>query len=833
MVIARLYRSGFYFFVSFGSVWKINSEVRFLVWVVAISLVSCNPQKGIDYWDVLDSNSIFIYETINTPKTDSVIGPFFRVSATSFVIALQPIGKKEADLLYAYRIPEREYTGLISSALTNKRTQRLTNRVYNGNVIHEIRTLPDNKIVLAFSYLQDIVILCRSPILVENALRIAELPGNTNYRVSNPALFQFASLKSDAGNLYLNFNSLMAFGLIANLNWNSIPLFKEFARSAVLDVKTENEKLSMNGFTLDSIGRTFGLSRFQQQHPVKNDVMRFIPFSTNWVIHYGISDWSKFMLNQDTTKSFFADEVAVCESEESGGSLIFVKVKDTATEMGSYVENYSGYELRALRESEFLKPLNELLPADSVAYMTWLENYMVISGSVSSLKRLIDEIEADDTWGKSLAFQEFLGRGLRESNVSIFFKSIKWNPAPESRWKPVFDSLHLSSIAWGSIQFSALDDHFYTSINLEPTSPGKQDRKVPVVAYQLSNAIARAFPVKNHTNSKSELIVQDSTHQISLFSSENGILWSYVLDGVIYSLTQVDLFKNAKLQYFIVTPTSLYVIDRLGRDVSGFPKRLSFNSRFATVVDYDKSGNYRYLLTTPDQEVFILDKSAKPLPDWSPKRIGSTINYPPEHYRIGGSDYFVFLTEDQSMHLVNRKGNNSTGFPIKLRGKVSGDYFVEVGASLSGSYLYFITSAGQVTKLTLDSKSLTTEDLVRGTNSQFSLIRPYATSQKFYYSRIDTDKIAVFDAMNKLVFERQNPGSYALQPSAIVLAQDRTVFNYYDPEQNLSYLFDQTGTMITKPVESTILPVFGVNVKSRQAFIYSFNGTVVTTTALQ
>lgn len=828
-----MYRSGFYFFVSFESVRKNYSGFRLLVWIAAVSLVSCNPQKEVDYWDVIDSNSTFIYETVNNPQTDSALAPFFRVSATSFIIALQPIGKKETDLLYTYRIPEREYTGLISSVIINKKVQRLTNRVYNGNVINEIRTLPDNKILLAFSYLQDIVILSRSPILVENALRIAELPGNTNFRVSNPALFQFASLKSDAGNLYLNFNSLMAFGLISNPNWNSIPLFKEFARSAVLDVKTENEKLSMNGFTLDSIGRNFGLSCFQQQHPVKNDVMRFIPFSTNWVIHYGISDWSKFKLKQDTTKSFFADEIAVCESEESGGSLIFVKVKETATELGSYVENYSGYELSALRESEFLKPLNELLPADSVAYMTRLENYLVFSRSISSLKALIDEIEADDTWGKSLAFQEFLGRGLRESNVSIFFKNTKWSPAPTDRWKPVLDSMRISSLAWGSIQFSALDDHFYTSVNLEPTSPDKPGSRTPAVAYQLSNAIARAFPVKNHTNSKSELIVQDSTHQISLFSSENGILWSYVLDGVIHSLTQVDLFKNAKLQYLIVTPTSLYVIDRLGRDVSGFPKRLSFNSRFATVVDYDKSRNYRYLLTTPDKEIFILDKSAKPLPDWSPKRIGSTINYPPEHYRIGGSDYFLFLTEDQTIHLVNRKGNNSAGFPIKLRGKVSGEYFVEVGPTLSGSYLYFITNTGQVTKLSLDSKSLTTEDLVRGTNSQFSLIRPFSNSQKFYYSRIDTDKIAVFDAMNKLVFERQNPGSLKLQPSVIVLAQDRAVFNYYDPEQNLSYLFDQTGTMITKPVESTILPVFGVNVKSRQAYIYSFNGTIVTTTALR
>jgi hypothetical protein len=829
-----MYRSGFYFFVSFGSVRKINSEIRLLVWIAAVSLVSCNPQKRVDYWDIIDSNSTFIYETVSTPQADSALAPFFRVSATSFIIALQSIGKKEADLLYAYRIPEREYTGLVSSAVINKKVQRLTNRVYNGNVINEIRTLPDNKIVLAFSYQQDIVILSRSPILVENALRISELPDYTNYRSSNPSLFQFASLKSDAGNLYLNFNSVVTLGLVTNPNLNSIPLFKEFARSAVLDVKTNKEKIAMNGFTVDSIRRNFGLSRFQQQHPVKNDVMRFIPFSTNWVVHYGISDWNKFVLSKDTAKFFFADEVAVCESEESGSSLIFVKVREAGIpEIDTYIESYSGYELSALQEFEFLKPLNQLLPADSVAYVTRLENYLVFSRSISSLKALIDEIEADDTWGKSLAFQEFLGRGLRESNVSIFFKNTKWSPAPTDRWKPVLDSMRISSLAWGSIQFSALDDHFYTSVNLEPTSPDRPGSRTPAVAYQLSNAIARAFPVKNHTNSKSELIVQDSTHQISLFSSENGILWSYVLDGAIHSLTQVDLYKNAKFQYFIVTPTSLYVIDRLGRDVSGFPKRLSFNSRFATVVDYDKSRNYRYLLTTPEKEVFILDKSAKPLADWSPKRIGSTISNPPEHYRIGGSDYFLFLTEDQTIHLVNRKGNNIPGFPIKLRGKVSGEYFVDVGTSLSGSYLYFTSNAGQVTKMSLDSKSLTTEDLVRGTNSQFSLIRPYSTSQTFYYSRIDTDKIAIFDAMNKLIFERQNPGSIKLQPSVIVLAQDRAVFNYYDPEQNLSYLFDQTGTMITKPVESTIMPVFGVNVKSRQAFIYSFNRTIVTTTALR
>jgi hypothetical protein len=66
----------------------------------------------------------------------------------------------------------------------------------------------------------------------------------------------------------------------------------------------------------------------------------------------------------------------------------------------------------------------------------------------------------------------------------------------------------------------------------------------------------------------------------------------------------LDYFKNGKLQYIVTTPSYIYLIDRLGRDVEGFPKKKNLNARFSEVVDYDKSRNYRVAIASGDKDIF-------------------------------------------------------------------------------------------------------------------------------------------------------------------------------------------------------------------------------------
>lgn len=814
---------------------KYGFLITSLYFLIASSFIACED-KEVSYWDAIDQNSVLIFETIHRPVTDKTLLPFFKNSSQAFIISLQGVSKNEFELLYSFPLIEKEYDFLLKDSSFTQSKQRIASRVYNGIEIKEILN-EKNKVNIAFAYSSGVLLLSKSSFLIENSIRILINKGS-GFKSANRNLFQFASIKSDAGNLYVNFSRLSQSTLMSSSLVESIPLLEKFAKSSMLDVKVDDDFLSMNGFTIDSLNQNPSLSVFQNQKAVKFGAARFIPNYSNATIHYGFSDFKKLIHSlrpSDSLMLDISDELAVCETDQKG-FLIIAKLKDQNTlsiDSGSYFESYAGYEIRNLKRDIASQALIGLIPKGSYDYYTVKENYAFFSTDVFSIKSLIDAIESDDTWGKSLTFQRFYEKGLQESNLSVFFRSPTFdNKNVNEKWLPLIDSLKLSSLTWASMQFTSLDNHFYTSVNLEKSkikkeTIGKKNSSVQTSFY-LPNKVARSWRVKSHVSTNDDLILQDSTYRIYLFSANDRTLWEYNLDGMIQGISEIDYFKNNKLQYLIATPTSIYIIDRLGRDVQGFPKKTPANTKFAELVDYDKSKNYRFMIASADGDVYVLDKETNSLDGWNPKKISSRIKSSPKHYRIGGKDYFLITTEEGMVHLFNRRGDYLKDFPLKLK-PFSGDYFLEMGTKLSDTFLYTISMDGIATKRGLDAKMVSQENLVKGNNSKFSLVATQAGKSTFFYFRIDSDKIAVFNKNNQLVFEKQNPGSANLVPSVLSLSEGRTIFCFYDSEQKFSFLYDQLGnSVINRPLESSALPIFGLDSKSKKFFIYSFFEDAVT-----
>lgn len=810
-----------------------------LYFLIASSFIACE-NKEVSYWDAIDQNSILIFETIHRPTIDKALLPFFKNSSPVFIVSLQNVSKNEFELMYSFPLIEKEYELVLRDTTLTQSKQKIVSRVYNGIEIKEILD-EKNKVNMAFAYSNGIFLLSKSSFLVENSIRTLINEGG-GFKQANKNLFQFASIKSDAGNLYVNFSKLSQSTLVNTSLIQSIPLLKQFAKSSMLDVKVDDDFISMNGFTIDSLNQNLSLSVFQNQNAVKFGAARFVPNYSKITIHYGFSDFVKLIHSispSDSLKLNLSDELAVCETDQKS-FLILAKLKDQNAlliDSGTYFESYAGYEIRDIKDDIVSRSLAGLIPKGSYDYYTVKENYAFFSTDVLGIKSLIDAIESDDTWGKSLAFQRFYEKGLQESNLSFFFRSPTFdNKSVNEKWLPLFDSLKLSSLAWASMQFTSLDNHFYTSVNFEKSTKKKEttSRRSSSVqtTFNLPNKIAKGWRVKSHVSTNDDLILQDSTYRIYLFSADDRTLWEYNLDGMIQGLNEIDYFKNNKLQYFITTPTSIYIIDRLGRDVQGFPRKTPTLAKYAELVDYDKSKNYRFLIASVDGDVYVLDKEATSLEGWNPKKISSRIKSAPKHYRIGGRDYFIIVTEEGTVHVFNRRGDYENGFPLKIK-PFSGDYFLEMGTKLANTFIYTVSPEGVATKRGLDAKIGSQENLVKGNNSKFSLVTNQTGKSNFFFFRIDSDKIAVFDKQNQLVFEKQNPGSANLVPSVLGLSEGRTVFCFYDSEQKFSFLYDQLGnSVINRPLESSTLPIFGLDNKNKKFFIYSFYEDAVTATPI-
>lgn len=799
--------------------------------LLSILFVSCNSPQEFSAWDAMDRSSIFIFESKNVPAFPDIKYKFFFKKSDLYLSSIQKSSKDGYDIFYSYLMKRDVYDSIVISQLGLK-DYRISSRLLNGFEIHEIKNR-NNDIQLAFTYLSGIFVLSKSSILIENAIRVFENREERSFK-TNEALFQFPSLKSDQGNVYLNMIGFSEVSFSESPLLKSIPLLNELRNLSVYDIKLNGGYLSLNGF---SVGEKSSLALFQKQKPVTFKIARYIPNYSTGLVHFGISDFHSF---KDVADSSFlstfgvGSEIAFISSENKVNLLALVEFKPGSTGdfdfITAYHEAYSNYQIRSVNGEALKNGFGRIFPNTLFSFSTIKDNYLFLSQSIEEMKSLIDAIENDDTWGKTLDYQKFSENGLQESNVTLIFKEpdlFSKNDGILSDYPGLIDSLGFSNVKWSSMQMSALDNHFYSSVNF---SLGSVSLKPPSLKgsakssfIELSGVVKFGSLVRNHINGFQEILVQDSDLMIYLISLNEGIIWKRKIDEQIQeSLEQIDYFKNGKLQYFFSSKGRLYVIDRLGRDVTGFPRDLSSTARFSKVVDYDKSRNYRFLISSISNEVYLHDRNGNNLNDWGPKKFGAEIVSSPQHFKVGGKDHFIVILADGTVHVFNRKGDRINLFKIKSNELFSGDFYIESGMSYPATYLHYISSDGELVKQNLKGEILPTENLLRGKDSKF-VLRRVDNHDGFYIYRTDTDKIVVFDKQGRIVFEKQNGGSTNLEFQCIEVENSKLLFGFYDIEQKLFQIFDKSGSGLTQtPIESDMMPLIGFAKPKGELVIYSF-----------
>jgi hypothetical protein len=811
---------------------RLLSYLYFLLSVILFS--SCESQNESSAWDVVDSNSLLVFESGKLPSVSDTAIEFYFFKKTNFYLSsIQKLSKDNFDILYSYLLSKGSYDSLLKSK--SLIGQKITNRLFNGVEIYEVKSA-DNKIQLTFAYLHGIFTLSKSSVLIENAIRVFQNREKRSFKVINSELFQFPSLKSDRGNLYTNINSLTEFFFINSSLLKSIPILKEFNSLSIYDVRLQNDFYSLTGF---SLGGNSSLRSFQKQSPVTFNVAKFIPNYSNALLHFGISDFVSFKEVMDSSflKRFIpGNEIAFISTRNNEGSLMALVEFDPESSrefdfVTDYSEAYSNYLIQSVDGSELKKGFGRIFPDILFEFCIVKDNYLFLSQSVEELKSIIDAIESDETWGKTVDYQKFIEKGLQESNVTLIVKRPDLLSASNDVLKDYPDLVDaFSKVNWYSIQISALDNHFYSNVNFSLGSSLSEEpeikKNVKSDFLELPGAVRFASLVKNHITGQQELIIQDSDLVVYLISLKDGVIWKKQIDEPIQGpLEQLDYYKNGKLQYFFSTKGKLYIIDRLGRDVTGFPKATPSNIRFSSLVDYDKTKNYRFLTSSETNEVYLFDKSGKNINDWGPKKFKNEIIQSPQHIKIDGKDYFIILLSDGSVQVFNRQGDVVNTF--KTRESLSGDFSIESGITFSTAHINYVSKEGLVIKQSLKGEILKTYNLLRGKDSKF-LLKRVNNSDKVFYYRTDSDKIVVFDKEGTVLFEKQNSGSMNLDFQCIETKNREVVFSFFDLEQKLVQVFDRSGNSLIKiPIESDVNPLFGSGKTKTEFGIFSFPGNSV------
>ena len=852
IIIIVLAASGYliydqYFAEGDANPWDFVPSKASLVWEAEDGLQTYDSVQDMKVWSAISEMNAFKslgkkLDSFDSANADVDLRKAF--SKTYTLVGLFPISATEMDALLIIKLSPAASNYLKKSLSSLKeRGIKSKSREYNEMTIQELYS-EDRKVVFSYFLKGNVLVGSFTPFLTEDAVRSFNDPSQFSFKAAYSNLASISPLQNDKGNLYVNTSELSRLFSIFSSTDFSLP-----GNASFLDVDVRDNSFKLSGFTFpdDKVLSTFATG------PVSFDMLEIVPNNTAFLKHYSFenaAEWrARLMEQNEQIKSTSANiknqydvdvdflfgqiknEFAIAELEVLGQAspdrLIFFDVVD-AEETQSYMRQTASrmtqdsvfsdrvgeYEIVRINDASFSSALlgNESTLSPECYYLIY-RDYVVLSNSLTQLKRLLQSIESDNTWRKSLRVNNMLDLANKEGNFSVLINVPRvWNLMMNNikeEWKPFFQAneVGFKSLEYIGIQFSKVDNKFYTSITAyQPEAP----RLPSKVAYGeraslLAPAISKPFVIRSHVNQSLEVLVQDSLMQLYHLSSDFQILWTQRLkDEIVESIRPVDYYNNGKIQYAFATKSQLHIIDRTGSYVEGFPVSFASKSpmRYFSVVDYDGSKNYRFMCTDTEGNIYLYDKQGVALNGWAPKVGGRSIIAPPAHIRVAGKDAFVILRK-RGIDLVSRMGTSYGGFPLELEVNLAGGYFTEVTGSFETSKLTTISEGGEILRINFSGRIEFREQLIKpSVNTTFELL-PDVLDNTYVILRSSEQSWEVLDASGTKLFEKAYFNSADKGAQFYRFGGDRTLLLMADAKEGFLTVFDLNGNPLSqKPLRT-------------------------------
>ncbi|MEX0813968.1 MAG: DUF3352 domain-containing protein [Chitinophagales bacterium] len=590
----------------------------------------------------------------------------------------------EFDYLYLLETKNLNKASFISFIKKLGSQRKIEERHYKGISIFEAST---NLGMLTIAYHKGILMACFTPFMVEEA--IEQL--NKSSWLKSDADFQSLNALSSSGTgirVYIKASDeALLSELLIDQERNDLKQFvRNFASWIQLELSMEQSVLAINGYT--AAGDTNFLSKFAALQPGEMEAGRILPVNTAVFLNIHAPLLSESESEEFPYHSYFATWVghsrgfAILETLDDQWErtlLYYIQCTDserareslkevTELQNQTFSQDYNGYSIGRLSGNNYAELLSVPNAGLRDPYYTLIGDFVLLANSLEELKKIISKYLNGNTLSRDRNYLAFNKQISSNSNFTLhiqpgysfqLLKSLlnanlsKALTDNEKDWK---------NFEFGALQFSNFKGLFFTNGILQYNQ--KQDVQVgsakeKLWTQELDAELSKGpFILTNHTNGALEILVQDKNNQIYLINRNGKLLWKKELQGQIFGdeVFQLDYYKNGKLQMVFNSESHIYLIDREGNNVAGFPLKLPVNSSNGLLLtNYDNKHIYRYFMAGRNR-IYGFYQSGKPLPGWSPKVRAGTITQPLEYCQIKGIDYIIAANEEGELFYFDRRG---------------------------------------------------------------------------------------------------------------------------------------------------------------------------------
>lgn len=770
-------------------------------------------------------------------------------------ISAHPVAPDRFDFLFVYSLPNLTYQPAVEQFLEKVNNgHAIASAMYEDEAIGSITV--STKSSFSYSIVNGTLLMSANRSLVEDAIRQLKTKASLATDHNFSRILNTAGKKVDA-TLYVNYKTfpqILSPFLFPTVQ-KELQGLGNFASCSGWDMTVKPNALMMSGFTYsnDSVKTNF-LSIFSKQKAQSIELTKVIPAKTALMIFYGISNTSTFRTDYKTylaaRNASAASEVFTknvnqrynADIEESLFSWLDNELALVITEPATADYSDNVYAVMHTENKEAaLKTLNALTAkADSVneakpdssgfrghtichlnidnlipqllgssfsklshSYYTQLDDYIIFGNSTEALQHFISDHDNNHTLQNDKNYAAFAEELSAEANVYIY-SAIARSTAFYSNFLTEqlahdlgqrSELLHKFEAA--AIQFSSNNKLFYSNVYLKYNPVYKQETGT-LWELQLDSALsARPYLVINHNTKAKEILVQDDANKIYLISNTGKIIWTKQLHEKIMSdVLQVDVLKNNKLQMLFNTRSAIYMYDRNGNDMKGFPVKLRSPATNAiTVVDYDDNRDYRIFIACDNKKILCYKANGEPVDGFKFDKTSNPVYLPIQYFSAINKDHLCAVDEKGKVYILDRKGDTRIRIKEQLP-EGTRNFFIETGKDYSRSYVVAADTLGNVTRLSLsgDKEKLKMQDFETSPYFAYHDLNNDKTKEYIFLSRRE---LKVFNADKSLLFHYSFPENITHAPQFFVFPDGSCRIGVTSEATNELYLFNSNGSLYT------------------------------------
>ncbi len=593
------------------------------------------------------------------------------------LLCFSPRGKNDFEYTY---ISKLDPALLKMDSLKTKKIETIN---YSEKIIYKITS----KGKTFFAMRQDsLLIASSSELLIENAIRIQANPLPIDKDLQK---VYDVSGTDNTMSILINGKKLQNIhnSLLPNTELKGIYNFSGWAS---LDATIGQNAMHLDGIAVekDSLSSTIGI--FDNTIAQENRIAKISPVTAKGFISFTYDDFDVLKENlsvaQDRELEDIPNDLDEILSGVSEIGIIFMEKEnalalnsldsETASKSldGDRVDTYRSIPIYKYQNpSSFSQVLNPLIKNFEAKFYFTYNEFIVFGATTNALKDIIANILNQTLLDQQQYYKNTIKDLSDNSSILIAGNTEHLkehiSETVKDTYKEQWSTLKDKGYQIAILQVIKENDFAHIHGVLQKNiAKGSATSVTQTASTTLENKVMnKPILVKNHRTKGKDIAVQDIENNLYLISDKGSIFWKKQIDGeILGDIQQIDIYKNGRYQLLFNTSTSLYLIDRDGKDVAPYPKKFEKNiTQPLALFDYDKSKRYRIIVTQGNQ-VKMFNAEGGIVTGFGFKSTESDITLPPKHIRIGTKDYILIPEKNGKLNILDRLGRSRVNVKDKI-----------------------------------------------------------------------------------------------------------------------------------------------------------------------